>query len=83
MIATGFFALVVEVTCLREEDADRDDPSWVTICAWCGRHALGGRWKEDDEVVVHLSEPPRSSSICPRCFEKLAPGVPYPKGDRC
>jgi len=57
---------------------DEDNRLRVTICAWCGRHAIGGRW-EDDEVVAHGPEPATSSSVCPRCFAALAPGVQYPE----
>lgn len=58
------------------------DPFSITICAWCGRRAVAGRWEEDVEVHAHRSEAPTSSSICPSCFSKLAPGVPYPEGGR-
>jgi len=60
-------------------DGDRDDPFRVTICAWCGRRAVGGRWEDEHDVLAHGSEPATTSSICPCCFDKLAPGVPYPE----
>jgi hypothetical protein len=63
----------------RRPDDDRGEPRRVTICAWCGRRAEGGRWEDEAEVVAHESELAGSSSICPRCFDRLAPGVPYPE----
>lgn len=60
-------------------EGERDDAFRVTICAWCGRRAAGECWEDEQDVLPHGLEPARSSSICPRCFEKLAPGVPYPQ----
>jgi hypothetical protein len=56
-------------------------PPKVTVCAWCGTHAIEGSW-DDLDVLLHILSGRRhftSHGICPTCFEQSAPGTPYPK----
>lgn len=55
---------------------DKDKPKrWVLTCAWCGRTFERGEWAD---VEAHANAE-RTHGICPSCFKKAAPGLPYPK----
>jgi hypothetical protein len=72
-------------------DAGLDEPaasgrrrrrSVVVRCAWCGRYAIGARWYEPAVWRLLLHARKRrgliSHGICPRCWQEIAPKLPYP-----
>ncbi len=56
----------------------------VIYCAWCGSVSTDrSSWLqiEEPDFLLHARErdTPLSHGICPSCFSKLAPDVPYPE----
>ena len=51
---------------------------FITVCAWCERVRVGGRWLEMADAIVRLrtfewAEPPDlTHGICEDCFGRLA-----------
>ena len=56
---------------------DRRAP--VRICAWCEAACVAEDWYDSDLVAFAWRIDPRAShTICPECFARLLPDVPYP-----
>ena len=56
---------------------DRGAP--VRICAWCEAACVAKAWYDSDLVTFAWRIDPRAShTICPDCFSRLLPDVPYP-----
>jgi hypothetical protein len=58
----------------------RDRRAHVRICAWCESVCVEGSWypKSDLITLVWRLDARASHTICPDCFQRLVPGVPYP-----
>lgn len=46
---------------------------WLTVCAWCDRVKVHGRWVEGERALELMkvpagSEPSLTHGICPSCF---------------
>ena len=49
---------------------------WLTMCAWCGRLKLSGRWIGTPQApelidVSDAHEPTLTHGICPSCFAEV------------
>jgi hypothetical protein len=58
----------------------RDDSrASVRICAWCESACVAGEWYDSDLVTFAWRvDATASHTICPACFARVLPNVPYP-----
>ena len=52
------------------------DAVWITMCAWCTRIRLSGRWVDGERALrlIELgtwNEPNLTHGICPSCFHAV------------
>jgi hypothetical protein len=59
----------------------RDDSrAPVRICAWCESACVAGDWYDSDLVTFAWRVDAHAShTICPECFARVLPNVPYPR----
>ncbi len=65
------------------EDAEsllRERRAAVRMCAWCDAVFVEGAWYGASSLLTATWRVDRrvSHTICPACFERVLPGVPYP-----
>jgi hypothetical protein len=59
----------------------RDARSRARICAWCAAVCIEGAWYHAELISRAWRVDSRalySHTICPDCFARAVPGVPYP-----
>jgi NMD protein affecting ribosome stability and mRNA decay len=59
---------------------------WLTMCAWCGRLKVRGRWIGAPEVpelidVSDAPEPTLTHGICPSCFAEVTAEAERHRGE--
>jgi hypothetical protein len=59
---------------IRTASRRRREDGFTTRCAWCGRYAVGGTFREADELPRFVAFTPTSRlthGICPECVADL------------
>ena len=62
---------------LLDADAPRDEADFLTMCAWCDRFLVAGKWVEVEEAAQQLGlfrrnrMPMLDHGICPQCSRQL------------
>ena len=58
---------------------------WFTICAWCARMQVGGRWIDVEpalELLGRVDDLRLTHGICPSCFEETATRADHERRER-